>query len=53
MSFTARYDSICPLCGDEIVADVDEISTSPDGYAHTDCADRDRADRSGLTTFDL
>ena len=46
MSFTARYDSTCPECGDEIVADLDEIVGTDDGYVHEDCAPR-------RVTFDL
>lgn len=49
-AFTARYGSICPSCGDEIVADVDEIVMTDDGAVHEDCAPR--GDEFAVT-FDL
>ena len=36
--FTARYSSICPECGGEIVADLDDIVMTDDGAVHEDCA---------------
>lgn len=36
--FLAQYDSRCAECGDEIVADVDEIVMTDDGAMHEDCA---------------
>lgn len=37
-AFRANYTSICPECGDEIVADLDEIVMTDDGAVHEDCA---------------
>lgn len=34
----ARYDGRCADCGDEIVADLDEIVMTDDGAMHEDCA---------------
>lgn len=52
MSFIARYDSRCALCVDEIVADVDEIMRTPDGYAHVKCGENDR-ELGGRVTLPL
>lgn len=39
MSFTARYNSYCPECDDEIIADLDEIvMVEFVGAVHEGCA---------------
>lgn len=38
MAFTARYDGTCPLCQEDITAEVDEIMSLKGEYVHVDCA---------------
>lgn len=49
--FLARYDSRCPECGDQIVADVDEIVMDDGDAIHADCADVDH--EPTLPTFPI
>lgn len=47
--FRAQYDGRCAECGDEIVADVDEIVMLDGEALHVDCADTP----AEPVTFDL
>lgn len=49
--FLANYDSRCPECGDQIVADVDEIVMDDGDAIHAGCADVD--DEPNLPTFPI
>lgn len=35
--FLAQFNSICPECGDDIIADLDEITMTDAGAVHDDC----------------
>lgn len=49
--FRAAYDGRCAECGDEIVADLDDIVMTDDGAVHADCAPE--VDEELTATFDL
>lgn len=40
-SFTARYDGVCPGCGDFIESGFDEVVMTDAGAQHVDCAPGD------------
>lgn len=49
--FLATHGGRCVECGDEIVADLDDIVMTDDGAVHVDCAPED--DDELTATFDL